>query len=100
MKVRWTQQAFDRLADIEAYISQDNPIASARIIDKIIKRGDGLAQFPERGHSVPEIGYTDIREVFEGNYRVVYRVREQYVQILTVFERHLPLPKFEIERSE
>jgi hypothetical protein len=34
-----------------------------------------------------------IREVLEGNYRIVYRVRADVVEILTVFERHRLLPE-------
>jgi len=88
MKVRWTEQAFERLAEVQEYIALDNQAAAARMIDKITERAEKLEKFPERGRMVPEIGNPDIREVFEGNYRIVYRVHKRHVQILTVFEGH------------
>ena len=35
--------------------------------------------------SVPEVGDESLREVIHGNYRLVYRVRPELVEIVTVF---------------
>lgn len=40
------------------------------------------------GRKVPEIDRQDVREVFVRNYRIVYRILESEVHILTVFEGH------------
>jgi len=37
---------------------------------------------------VPEVGREDVRELIEGNYRIVYRVRGKAVDLLTIFEGH------------
>jgi len=37
---------------------------------------------------VPELQREDIREVFLRTYRIVSRVREQVIDVLTVFEGH------------
>lgn len=92
MKVRWTDQAFLRLAEIEDYIARHNPKAAARMIDRIIDRGDALAEQPHRGRPLPELPGTELREVIVGNYRVIYRVRDDQVEVLTVFEGHRLLP--------
>jgi plasmid stabilization system protein ParE len=42
---------------------------------------------------VPEIGNTRIREVFKGPYRLIYRVADERIEVLTVFEGHRLLPK-------
>ncbi len=42
---------------------------------------------------VPELGRDDVREVFLRSYRIVYRVGEDTVDVLTVFEGHRLLPK-------
>jgi plasmid stabilization system protein ParE len=40
---------------------------------------------PETGRIVPELENNEIRELIEGNYRIVYRVKaKDYVEILTV----------------
>jgi len=42
-----------------------------------------LADFPESGRVVPEVGLARIREVIFGAYRVIYSMRD-HVEILTV----------------
>jgi plasmid stabilization system protein ParE len=45
---------------------------------------DRLSQFPRSGRIVPELGRDDIREVIVQSYRVIYRLRGDEVEILTV----------------
>lgn len=44
MKVAWTEQAWERLLEIERFIARDDPRAAARLVDKLIDRGEGLAR--------------------------------------------------------
>ena len=92
MKVLWTEQAFARLSEIEAFIAGDDPAASQRFIARLIRRASQLAKTPQMGRLVPELPESKLRELIEGNYRIVYRVRVRTVQILTVFEGHRRLP--------
>jgi plasmid stabilization system protein ParE len=43
-----------------------------------------LAQFPDLGRVVPEVGRAEVREIIFGSYRVVYRVAPRLVEVLTV----------------
>lgn len=96
MKVVWTEQALERLQEIDDFISQDSPERAARFIAKLLERGDGLAPYPSAGRQVPELGSNAIREILEGNYRIVYRLTRERVEILTVFEGHRLLPEGDI----
>ena len=92
MKVAWTEQAEERLQEIDDFISQNSPETALRFIGKLIERGDRLGAFPNSGRRVPELDSNDIREIIEGNYRIVYRVKPQRIEILTVFESHRQFP--------
>ena len=92
MKILWTDQAFLRLAEIEAFIARDNPETAERFVARLIDRADRLADQPSLGRTVPELPGSGLRELIEGNYRIVYRVRASTVEILTVFEGHRRLP--------
>ena len=93
MKVRWTDEAFARLAEIEDFVARDNAAAAARLVARIVARGEALAAFPRRGRKLSEHPGLDLRELVEGNYRIVYRVQDAVVEVLTVFEGHrLPPP--------
>jgi len=83
VKVTWSPLALERVEDIAQYIAQDNPDAAATWVTGLFATVERLADFPQSGRRVPEIGVGRIREVIFGGYRVIYRVRDQ-VEILTV----------------
>lgn len=57
---------------------------AAVFADRIIRATDTLARHPALGRIVPERNVKDIREIIVGNYRVIYWLRQDEVQILTV----------------
>jgi addiction module RelE/StbE family toxin len=88
MKVVWTEQALERLIEIERFVSRDDPKAAARLVDTLIDRGDSLTRYPRRGRRLPELPESGLRELVVDNYRIVYRRTPKTVEVLTVFERH------------
>ena len=93
MRVVWTRQAFQRLAEIEDFIARENPRAVEKNTERRIARTGSLAVHPQLGRVVPEVPGGNLRELVEGNYRIVYRVRGDILEVLTVFEGHHLLPK-------
>ncbi len=96
MKVVWTEQALERIQEIEDFVSQNSPDRAMLFVAKLIERGDSLAPFPHLGRRLPELGSSEIREVLEGNYRIVYRITHERIEIITVFEGHRQLPTQDI----
>jgi toxin ParE1/3/4 len=88
MKIIWSRTALHRLIEIEEFIAMDNPLQAEKFILKLINRGESVKDFPYRGRVVPEFSNNEIREVFEKSYRIVYKIRDEHVEILTVFEGH------------
>jgi plasmid stabilization system protein ParE len=83
VKVEWSPLALERVEDIAQYIARDDPDAAVRWVVELFDTVGRLADFPESGRIVPEVGIRRIREVIFGAYRVVYSVREK-VEVLTV----------------
>ena len=92
MKVVWTEQALVRLAEIEDYIWVDNPEAAVANTERLIDRAETLTVHPRLGRVVSDLGGGQFRELVEGNYRIVYRIRANAVEVLTVFEGHHLFP--------
>ncbi len=92
MKLRWTDHARRDLLAIGRYIARDNPQAARRWSERLRERARQAAENPLAGRVVPELGRDDVREVFLRSYRIVYRVGEDTVDVLTVFEGHRLLP--------
>ena len=100
MKIFWTKEALLRLQDIEEYISRDNPDAAIGFVDKLISVAETIADYPEKGRIVPELALEKIREVLHKNYRIVYLIKKNSIEILTVFEGHQLLKKEEIFKKQ
>ncbi|TDI94180.1 MAG: type II toxin-antitoxin system RelE/ParE family toxin [Caldithrix sp.] len=88
MRVVWTQEALDRLFDIEDFISQNSPQRAVRFINYLMQRGEGLSKNPLIGRIVPEISSPNIREIIVKKHRIIYKIQENKIEILTVFEGH------------
>lgn len=44
-----------------------------------------LGRFPSLGSVVPEFSRDDVREIYCGSYRIIYRTTKKRVEILTVY---------------
>jgi plasmid stabilization system protein ParE len=97
MKILWSPLAIDRASEIAGYIAQDNPGAAESWVNTVFKKVEDLKEFPESGRIVPETDDTTIRELIYGNYRIIYRVEERRLSILTVRHGKQVLPLDEIK---
>jgi toxin ParE1/3/4 len=85
MNVVWADRALKTLAKIHSKLTEDSPEVANRIIDEILKRGDQIASFPYSGRKVTFYNRNDIRELIEGKYRIIYRVRQERIEIINIF---------------
>jgi len=84
VRVVWAPLALDRAEEAARYIAGDRPAAAAKWIDGLFDAVARLSAFPHKGRIVPEVGCAEIREVLYGQYRVIYRLEEKRLLILTV----------------
>jgi len=91
-KVEFTDHALHDIDEIATYIAVDSELYAKLQVAKIVSRVDQLATHPLSGRIVPEFNIRSIRELIEGNYRIIYRVvNREVIHILTVHHsrRHL-----------
>ena len=84
MKILWSPLSVKRLEEIFEYISKHNSPAAQKMVDRIFKKVETLSEYPKRGRKVPEVKREEIREVFLGEYRIIYRVESNKVVVLTI----------------
>ena len=84
VKVIWTTIARSDLKSIYEYISEDSSFYAKRFIDKLVDKVEILETYPNMGRVVPEFENQKIRELIEGNYRIVYRTSSDRVEIIRV----------------
>jgi plasmid stabilization system protein ParE len=84
MKLKWSSLAAKRLANFVKYISIDNPDTGRNFANTIFKSIEKLKIFPESGRVVPELDKSKYREILVGNYRLIYSIDNDVIQILTI----------------
>ena len=84
-EIRWTPQAADDLEAIADFISEDSTHYAGLFVIDVLNAVQRLKNFPQSGRIVPESNDPIIREIILGNYRIVYRVKPDLVEILTVY---------------
>jgi plasmid stabilization system protein ParE len=97
VKLVWSPLAMDRVTEIGQYIAQDSPNAAQKWVESIFHVAERLIQFPESGRIVPEILKDEFREIIYGNYRIIYRLQDELISILTVRHGKQILPIDEIK---
>jgi addiction module RelE/StbE family toxin len=90
--VRWTPQAAEDLAAIRDFIARDSPRYAVLVVERIVTAVDILEQFPLSGRIVPGRSREDLRELVRPPYRIVYRVLEDRLDIVTVFRSSREIP--------
>lgn len=84
-RIVWSAEAVDDISGIHAYIAQTSPryadVVAGRLYDAVTR----LKRFPESGRIVPEVDHPSVREVIQGAYRIVYELRDDRIEIITVF---------------
>lgn len=84
MKIIWSEPAISDLENIRDYIAKDSGYYAAIFIEKIITAIEKTATFPLIGRMVPECNNKNIREVIYQNYRIIYKISNKVIFILTV----------------
>jgi addiction module RelE/StbE family toxin len=85
VEITWSDTAKDNLQDIFDFISKDSIYYAEKEIDNIDARLKVLYSFPLSGKIVPEYHNDSIRELIQGNYRIMYKIySEKAITILTV----------------
>lgn len=85
-KLIWTDQAINDLGDIGDYISENSESYAKLTVTRLFERANILKAFAKTGRVVPEKNEDHVRELIEGNYRIIYEiVSEDQINILTVY---------------
>jgi toxin ParE1/3/4 len=90
-EVRWSETSENDLISIVQYIAEDNPYQAHEIFKSIKEKASNLRVFPSRGRIVPELleqGVTQYRELIIPPWRIMYRVSEHEVYVLSVLDSH------------
>ena len=84
MKVNWTAAALEQLRDIHSFVARSSPQYASKVVDRLTRRSQQIASFPHSGRVVPDVNDVNIREIMEGQYRIIYHLLEGDIDIIAV----------------
>ena len=88
-KIQWTSNAKEDFLNIVAYIKEDSPTIVREVYQKIKSKANSNNFFPLRGKVVPELqkeGITMYRELISSPWRIMYKVDNDTVYIMAIFD--------------
>ena len=88
-EVLWANVAENDLIGIIEYIAADSPAGALKIFRKIKQKASNLNSFPQRGRILPELqdqGISQYRELAIPPWRMIYRIAEKAVYVLSVLD--------------
>ncbi len=94
-RIVWSAQAVDDVAEIHDFIARNSPRYAAVVAGRLVAAVDRLRLDPESGRIVPELGDPAVREVIHGAYRLVYELRADVAEVLTVFRASRQFPSLD-----
>jgi toxin ParE1/3/4 len=85
----WAGVAENDLKEIIEYIAIDSPANASKALEKVKQKASSLYTLPERGRVVPELqdqGILLYRELIVPPWRIIYRISEMKVYVLSVLD--------------
>jgi plasmid stabilization system protein ParE len=86
------------VADVEAireHIASNSDLYAGLVVSRLVAAPDRLLQFPQLGRVVPEFGEPGLRELIVRPYRLVYRLRGEIIEVVTVFHAARMFPELQ-----
>lgn len=90
-KIRWSPKAVSHFQEICSFIRKDSDHYASFFAKRILKIIELLPEFPKSGRMVPEYQDENIREKIFGNYRIVYRLKNDLIEIAAICHGAKPL---------
>ncbi len=83
-KIRWSLKAADSFEEICNFIAKDSEHYASLFAKKVNAIIKNIPLFPKSGRVVPEYQDENLREKIFQNYRIVYRIKGDFIEIVLI----------------
>jgi plasmid stabilization system protein ParE len=84
MKIEWTEPDVSDMEMVRDYIAKDSEFYALRFVERVFEVLEKVSVFPNSGRIVPEAEDSSIREILFYSYRIMYRIKDEKILVLTV----------------
>jgi toxin ParE1/3/4 len=95
VKLIWSPRSLQDLDNACEYIARESPRYAYLFAERIVRFIETISNQPLLGAVVPEYNLQDLRERLFQNYRIVYRVSEDQVELVTIIHAARLLPNLQ-----
>ncbi len=92
MIIVWSSQSRSDLIGILDFVCRDSELQASRLIERIIARVERVAPMPSMGHPVHEFPDSELPEVHEGAYRIIYFADQLELKVVTIIHMKQEVP--------
>lgn len=83
-KIKWSKDSIADLKEICKFIALDSPYYAKIFFERVFEMVEHLELFPEIGRQVPESNDPKVRELIYKSYRIIYQIKDDFLEIITV----------------
>src|ERR1700739_2122217 len=83
-KIKWSEDALADLDVIAEYVARDSAANASKVVKKVLSTVRSLDRFPHLGLVVPEANDAGIRQRLVFHYRIIYRLKSDEIEILSI----------------
>lgn len=98
-RIKWSPRAASHLDQICEFIFQDSETYARIFAKKILKIVEDIPIYPKSGRVVPEYENDNLRERIYENYRLVYRIKNDIIEIVAICHSSRPI-EYSLENTQ
>jgi plasmid stabilization system protein ParE len=83
-KIKWSPRAVCQFEEICNYIARDSEFYASLFAKRLNIIVKNIPYFPKSGRIVPEYKDENLREKIYQNYRIVYRIKKNLIEIVAI----------------
>ena len=92
MEIIFTDRFLTQVEECTDYIALDHIPTAIKWAEGVFDHCQKLSDQPESGRIVPEFRRPEIRELIHGSYRLVYELKTNQIDMLTIWHTRQMLP--------
>ena len=91
MRIKQEDRFKSEFRNILEYIAKDNLSAAKKFKKNLIKEIKKIPEYPYKYRSSNYINDKQVRDMIFKGYTIIYRIEDNTIQILTIFNQNLPV---------
>jgi toxin ParE1/3/4 len=86
MRIDYTKEAKQELLSIRDFISESSPFNAIEYTQDLVKRINGMLEFPYIGKVNRTFSQQNIRDLFIDGYKIIYKIENERIVVLILYK--------------